>query len=172
MILEKVISGGQTGADQGGLQGAYLEGLETGGCAPKGYRTELGEQCMLLLRDRYGLYEHRSALYPPRTKENVANSDGTVVFGDSSSRGSRLTIRYCNEARKPYEVVTAPSGRELANFIYAHQIRILNVAGNRASVSPDVYRIACLAVREAVQILKNQFLDEFAENPDLGGFPQ
>ena len=44
----KIISGGQTGADLGGLEGARDAGIETGGWAPAGYRTEIGDQEELL----------------------------------------------------------------------------------------------------------------------------
>jgi Circularly permutated YpsA SLOG family len=38
----KIISGGQTGADQAGWRAAKACGLETGGWMPKGWKTELG----------------------------------------------------------------------------------------------------------------------------------
>jgi len=40
--LEMVISGGQTGADRGGLIAAKALGIPTGGTAPLGYKTEAG----------------------------------------------------------------------------------------------------------------------------------
>jgi hypothetical protein len=41
MIPNIIISGGQTGADQGGLFAAEILKIKTGGYAPKGYRTEV-----------------------------------------------------------------------------------------------------------------------------------
>jgi hypothetical protein len=153
MILEKIISGGQTGADEGGLQAAFLEHVTTGGTAPRGYRTDIGE-ATLTLRDKYGLAEHSSPLYPPRTKKNVHDSDGTVIFGDPTSRGSKLTIRYCETANKPYIVLRADLGNLLAQFILDNQVKVLNVAGNRASTDPDVFRVAVTSVRGAIRILR------------------
>jgi hypothetical protein len=40
-MLERVISGGQTGADQGGLRAARACGIPTGGWAPRGWLTEI-----------------------------------------------------------------------------------------------------------------------------------
>jgi len=40
MILHKIISGGQTGADRAGLVVGKSLGLEIGGTAPKGWKTE------------------------------------------------------------------------------------------------------------------------------------
>ncbi len=78
MTLRKIISGGQTGADMGGLLAAKELGLETGGTAPGGYKTEKGRN--LDLRDIYGLTQFGT--YPQRTRINVRDSDATVIFGD------------------------------------------------------------------------------------------
>jgi Circularly permutated YpsA SLOG family len=41
-MIELVISGGQTGADQAGLRAARASGIRCGGMAPKGWLTEAG----------------------------------------------------------------------------------------------------------------------------------
>ena len=41
-MIKKIISGGQTGADQIGLEVALSLGIPTGGTAPKGFITETG----------------------------------------------------------------------------------------------------------------------------------
>ncbi|KKL28978.1 hypothetical protein LCGC14_2369790, partial [marine sediment metagenome] len=79
MKLLKVISGGQTGADQGGLEAGKELGLETGGTAPLGWKTEDGPQPELL--KGFGLRECTQPGYPVRTRRNVLTSDGTVIFG-------------------------------------------------------------------------------------------
>jgi len=40
--VAKIISGGQTGADQGGLNAGLLLGIETGGTAPPRFMTDAG----------------------------------------------------------------------------------------------------------------------------------
>jgi len=55
---DRIISGGQTGADLGGLVGARRIGIETGGTAPRGYKTEKGSQVDAL--KAFGLIEHTS----------------------------------------------------------------------------------------------------------------
>jgi hypothetical protein len=99
MQLIKVISGGQCGVDKAGLVAAQLAKITTGGTAPKGYRTLDGND--LDLRDVFGLSEHWSYSYPPRTENNVKDSDGTVRFalnfrsaGESASGLSRIISRY------------------------------------------------------------------------------
>ena len=54
----QIISGGQTGADQGALRAALDLGISTGGVAPKGYKTETGPHQVLPYV--YGLPEGRA----------------------------------------------------------------------------------------------------------------
>ena len=41
-VLDRIISGGQTGADQAGWRAARACGIPTGGAMPKGFLTEDG----------------------------------------------------------------------------------------------------------------------------------
>src|SRR3982751_2173059 len=116
-----IISGGQTGADLGGLVGARKVGIATGGTAPKGYRTDAGPQPDVLRG--FGLVEHRSAAYAPRTACNVRNSDATVLFGQLTSPGTSLTIRLCRQYRKPH--LENPSAHELRRYCLVNHIAVL-----------------------------------------------
>lgn len=161
-MLTKIISGGQTGADQGALHGARLVGLETGGAAPKGYWTETGGEPVLL--GDYGLIETFAKGYPPRTHINVMNSDGTLIFGDPESRGSALTMRYCNELGRTFRIVLwRKSGIELdtlmsvALWVTMNSIKTLNVAGNRESKNPGIYEAtSCFIVNLVKELEKEQ----------------
>jgi hypothetical protein len=137
----KVISGGQTGADQAGLEAARLIGIETGGMAPKGYRTEIGSDYSL--SELYNLTEHSSANYQPRTKINVQNSTFTLILGNKNSPGCRLTESYCTALEKPYLCCDDMDNDELgvaAAKLNGLQDRIiLNVAGNRESTNKGIY---------------------------------
>lgn len=144
MALTKIISGGQTGADQAGLAAAKLLGLETGGTAPFGYRTDAGPN-RKLLRDTYGLKESLSREYQPRTIVNVRESDGTVVFGNLDSPGTKLTIAQCIKQDKP--VCSNPTALELHDWADEKNIQVLNVAGNRERTNPGIYeRVRALVV--------------------------
>lgn len=127
-MLKKVISGGQTGVDQLALRAARKLGIETGGTAPLLWMTEIGPAPWL---KEFGLVECTARGYPPCTYENVKNSKGTVLFGDMKSDGSISTIKFCKSADKPY--LCNPSAEELAWWILANKIDVLNVAGNRQS---------------------------------------
>lgn len=134
-MLEKVISGGQTGADQAGLHAAEIYRIPTGGFCPAGFRTLLGPQPSL--GQRFGLVCTDSESYPPRTKRNVHMADATVrLASDFNTPGERLTLSYCNEFSKPVLSLvldgTTHEGKalQLSTFIRTHKVSILNVAGN------------------------------------------
>lgn len=131
MKPDKIISGGQTGADSGALVGAVAAGIATGGTMPKGYRTELGPNPDFARR--YGLQEHRSAEYPPRTKQNVRDADGTIWVGPHSTygRGYRCTVKEVERQHKPF--LDNPDAATLRVWVEQHQIRVLNVAGPTAT---------------------------------------
>ena len=133
MILQRVISGGQTGVDQAGLQAATACGLATGGFIPQGWITDNGPDVTL---KRFGLIEHPSASYFPRTEMNVRTSDGTVWLGDVSSPGGRCTIRFAQSAKRPH--IVNPSMNQLRAWIIDNNIVTLNVAGNRERIHPGI----------------------------------
>lgn len=140
--LQKIISGGQTGADLGGLVAARRLGIATGGTAPKGFRTEKGPQVDALTS--YGLVEHPSANYQARTRQNVQDADATLIIATApDSDGTRLTMKFCDQYQKPYLVVH-PDSDDAANVIqdFLSRVRpsILNIAGNRESLSPGLER--------------------------------
>ena len=147
-MIDKVISGGQIGADIAGLRAAKAFGVETGGHAPKGWRTLYGPNPNLA---KYGLVEHGSSSYPPRTRENARNSDGTIRFAiDFNSAGERATLRETTAAGKPHfdvkieavdgEYRLSPPPSEAAKWIRINQVRTLNIAGNgKPEIEQPVY---------------------------------
>src|SRR5688572_12675794 len=97
-MVERIISGGQTGADRAGLAVAKRLSIPTGGYMPKGWLTEDGPRSDLAVT--YGLKEADTADYSERTERNVLASDGTVMFGDQRSRGAMLTASLCRRHGK------------------------------------------------------------------------
>ena len=149
-LLTKIISGGQTGADRAGLDAAKELGIATGGRCPKLFRTETGADPSL---KQYGLTETGSSDYSERTRLNVLESDGTVIFADVSngkitSRGSLLTLKTARENDKP--CVVNPTAAELVKWIKSNNISVLNVAGNRESTSAGIYERVRKVLMEAL----------------------
>src|SRR5262252_5551797 len=139
-ILAKVISGGQTGADQAGLRAARAMGIETGGWVPFGCVTEDGPNPALL--KEYDLKEMDSDKYPPRTEANVRDSDGTMRFAANfATAGERCTLKAIKWFNKPYFDVdwnNPPSIQQAVEWIVANKVKTLNVAGNRESTNPGI----------------------------------
>jgi hypothetical protein len=136
----KVISGGQNGADQAGLRAAKACGLATGGWLPKGCKTLDGPRPDLLIE--YGMQEHSSTAYPPRTEANVRDSDGTLRFAeDFSSPGERCTLKAIKWFNRPYlniDTKNPLSKQEVLLWLKKHDIKVLNIAGNSEQTAPGI----------------------------------
>lgn len=159
----RVISGGQTGVDQAALRAARTAGLETGGTAPKGWRTLDGPAPWLA---EYGLVQHpRFYTYPPRTEENIRSACLTLrIAKDWRSPGERLTARLAEQFMKPIVDVhprtldvfdmgaviqykqwamARMTPHKFANWLFVSMadtlpVAVLNVAGNSERTSPGI----------------------------------
>lgn len=139
MNLIKIISGGQTGADQAALDAALKLNIETGGWCPRGCLTEDGPNYDLI--KVYKLKETSSDKYPQRTYFNVRDSDGTIrVANDLQSPGQKLTLKAINFYNKPYIDIKLNEDVEISKWLKDNDIRTLNVAGNRESKCPGIYK--------------------------------
>lgn len=142
MVNIKVISGGQTGADIGGLRAAKSYSIETGGCAVKGFRTETGT--LKELKTVYNLDDDQGFNEVSRTIENVKRGDITIVFADNiESPGTRLTINTCKKLKKPYKVnpaafVIADLITKMNEILPEDGVFVMNIAGNRESKAPGI----------------------------------
>ena len=154
-MLTKIISGAQTGADQGGLRAAVHLGLERGGWIPFGRRTDEGRLSDELFTF-WNLREHPSPTYPPRTEQNVRESDGTVIFGNAYSPGCSLTVRLCQKHKKPYLIMESVSYdvAELLKWILNSKVQVLNVAGNRERTSPGIGQLTFDTLTRALGVGK------------------
>lgn len=140
MKLLKIISGGQTGADQGGLRAAVHCKIPTGGWLPKGCITLVGPRPDLL--ELYGMTEH-SGGYAARTEANVKDSGGTVRFAkDFKSPGERCTLRAIKWFGRPYFDVKMNEMTEstelMMQWLLKNDIKVLNVAGNTEETAPGI----------------------------------
>jgi len=139
--MYKIISGGQTGADQGAIVGAAEAGLETGGTMPKGYKTETGDNPGFA--KKYGLTEDRFPRYDSRTWLNVKNAGFTIWIGKQDSPGYTCTYNAVTYYKKPYFGIsknwTLTDVVTLATLIKDTGAVVINVAGNRESKNPGIH---------------------------------
>ena len=141
-MIQKIISGGQTGADRAALDFAIKHNLPYGGWVPKGRKTEDGT-----LPEKYHLQEMATGQYSKRTEKNVLDSDGTLILSHGLlTGGSALTTSFAEKHRKPWihiDLQTTPSpeaARMIQEWIGRNGIKIMNVAGARASKDPEIYQ--------------------------------
>jgi len=153
MSIIKIISGGQTGADRGGLDAAIKLGIPHGGYCPKGRKAEDGK-----IPDNYNQIESFSSNYLVRTEKNVCISNFTLIFiNDRLTGGSKKTKDYCERHCIPYMIVTRiidcmdPTvidnvrhniTFELSKGFYLDTPFTINIAGNRESKSPGIQEYA------------------------------
>jgi putative molybdenum carrier protein len=137
---QKIISGGQTGADTGGLVAARELEIASGGTAPRGWLTEDGPRKSQL--SAFGLLECAEDGFPARTRRNVVDSNGTLLVGKYGSGGSRLTYDVARELAKPLFHISYPErldrSEEFQHWLEQNNVVVLNVAGNRESQSPGI----------------------------------
>ncbi|HEY9148077.1 MAG TPA: putative molybdenum carrier protein [Gammaproteobacteria bacterium] len=136
----KIISGGQTGADRAALDAAMGLGVPVGGSCPAGRQAEDGP-----IDERYPLQVITGG-YRQRTRKNVEDADASVIFySGMPTGGTALTIGFCIKSKRPFklfdrELVPAElASASLRKFMKEHNVKVLNVAGPRASGDPDVY---------------------------------
>jgi hypothetical protein len=140
-MLEKIVSGGQTGADRAAWDFALANGFRVGGWVPKGRVGEDGA-----VPKRYlGLLETDSADPAVRTALNVRDSDATLILSHGPlAGGSLFSLREATRAAKPVlhldldQLSLASAGLSLRRWLAAVRPRVLNVAGPRASEDPRI----------------------------------
>jgi hypothetical protein len=158
-MIKKIISGGQTGADQAALDAAIQCHIPYGGWIPKGRLTEAGR-----LSNKYKLTEMHTDSYDKRTEQNVTDSDGTLIISHGEiSGGSRYTQDMAERHGKPslhidLEKINAfQAAHVVKKWASDNNIEILNVAGSRISKDRYIYQ-------DTMRLLTTVFHMEMIEN--------
>ena len=145
-LVEKIISGGQTGVDRAALDVALELGIPCEGWCPRGRRAEDG-----VIPERYPLQEAPTSNYADRTALNVRDSEATLILAKSPLRGgTALTQKFADRYRRPCLVVDpreAKSSAIVIAWLSANNARVLNIAGPRESLRLDVARDAANFLR-------------------------
>ncbi len=136
--VERIVSGGQTGVDEGTLRAAIELGLDHGGWCPRGRRNERGR-----IASCFALRETATSNYAERTRLNVRDADATLILHRGPLRGgTRLTLDCARERGKPWwtlDLERDPLDLEsVRTWLHAHSVRVLNVAGPRESSCPGI----------------------------------
>ena len=152
MPITRIVSGGQTGADRGGLDAAIYCDLPHGGWCPKGRKAEKGT-----IPAQYQLTEMPSDDYLVRTEANVVDSDATLIFSQGPLEGGSLrTAEFAEKHGRPWLHVDLESCTrkkaidDIADWLAGKYPTdagtvppkecVLNVAGSRATKAPGIDR--------------------------------
>ena len=139
-MISKLISGGQTGVDRAALDTAIELSIPHGRWIPKGRKTEAGR-----LPAKYDLKEMPTDSYPKRTEQNVLDSDGTLIISHGPlTGGSEYTRKMADKHDKPWihvdtSRISVDAAVEFVRaWINGSDVKVLNVAGPRASKDPKI----------------------------------
>ena len=159
-MLDKIVSGGQTGVDTAALDAAIALGIPHGGWCPKGRLREGGTIPL-----KYNLQETVSGDYSERTKCNIRDSDGTLIFlprDKKISDGTLLTIEEAKKINKPYLIIEHFEEDQLTrikSWLEINAIKTLNIAGPRESQSVGVYKQCFDFLQKALQLDLHPFIN-------------
>ncbi|MCX7166552.1 MAG: putative molybdenum carrier protein [Rhodocyclales bacterium] len=148
----KVISGGQSGADQAGLDWAIAHDLPHGGWCPKGRRSEDGP-----IDTRYQLVETPGANYLERTEWNIRDSDVTLIFTltDKLDGGSKMTVELADKLGKPWRHIhPRVHPKYIASFLAKHNATIVNIAGKRESLAPGIAKWVAGMLDQSIDVVR------------------
>jgi hypothetical protein len=169
-MIKKIISGGQTGADQAALDAALKLDIPHGGWIPKGKITENGP-----LPDKYQLDEMPTTSYPKRTVQNIIGSDGTLIISRGGlTGGSAYTRKMAVKHHRPWLHINlnrTPSfgaSVKINIWVLENDIEVLNVAGPRASKDPEIYQL----VKDIIESAYHLGLTGNNISDTLQGLPQ
>jgi Circularly permutated YpsA SLOG family len=146
MPLRKIVSGGQTGVDRAALDAALASQFPCGGWCPADRSAEDG-----IIPATYPVTPLPDGGLRKRTRQNVTDSDGTLIVCDPRltagelTGGTQLTWRVAKEHGRPLLVIdaskfpVASAAEAIIAWINTSGIGVLNVAGPRESGWPEAY---------------------------------
>jgi len=154
-MIEKIISGGQTGVDRAALDAGIDINIHIGGWCPKGRLDENG-----IIPEKYseltevaGNFQTEQENYDLRTKLNIRDSEATLILlpsipmPDNIKDGTLLTIQEVKRQDKPFYLLDLSANKitavqECKDWIYKNSISVLNVAGPRESNCKGIYDLS------------------------------
>ena len=151
-MIEKIISGGQIGADQAALDVAIKLGVPHGGWIQKGRKTQRG-----ILPEKYHLKEMPVAGYKERIEQNVIDSDGTVILSHGALTGSAdYSQKMAQDHKRPClhidlnETSVDMAASNIYTWIIENEIKVLNVTGSRTSEDAKIYKLTMAIMEEII----------------------
>ena len=152
-MVNRIVSGGQTGADRAALDFALHLGIECGGLVPNGRMAEDG----VIPAHFPNLVETESDDSSIRTAHNVRDSDATLLITQGApTGGSAFTVEAAMRLGKPILHVDLIRKSvehvlpQVCQWLRDLQPVILNVAGSRASEDHEIYDLTKALLEGAI----------------------
>ena len=140
-MIKKIISGGQSGAEQAALDAAIDFHIPHGGWIPKGRIAEKNP-----LPAKYKLQEMPPSSQLDETEQNVVDSDGTLIISQGTFIENVDDIfKTVKKHRRPWIHIdlniTAPLDAvlKIRSWIIEETVEVLNVEGASAGEAPQLY---------------------------------
>jgi hypothetical protein len=170
-MLKKIISSGQTEAEQAALDAAIKLGVLHGGWIPKRKLTETGA-----LPPKYRLQEMDTDKYSECIEQNVIDSKGTLILSCGKPTGN---LDFARKMTLKHRHQLLGIDLDLTNFIEAaslvhdwiqlRHIDALYVTGSGATVNPDVGNHTTFIVESAILLSLMNAASGSHVVHDLGG---
>jgi len=146
-MIEKIISGGQTGVDRAALDVAIELGIACGGWCPVGRDADDGP-----IPEKYPLEETSNMDHTVRTGYNVRDSDGTLMlYRGELQGGTAYAVELAKHMKRPIMTVDleSPTPRDaIQKWIRDNELKVLHIGGQRESTRPGIYAQAYTLIKE------------------------
>jgi hypothetical protein len=163
-LIQKIISGGQTGAEQAAIEVAMTFDFTHGGWVPKDSLSKNG-----VISAKYHLNETSSAGYTDHMERNVLESDATLIISRGRLTGGALISQNCAIlGGRPclhidlYITPVLQAVSIISSWTRLNRIEVLNVTGQKADTDSMIYQDTVNLLKKAlyVNFFKN-IVDEF-----------
>lgn len=167
-MIQKIISGGQTGVDRAALDFAIKQDIPYGGWCPKGRLDENGviPSQYTNLKEVPCEFTSDAENYAARTIANIKDSDGTLILvpsiplPDEIKDGTVLTLEESRKHKKPHLLLSlseqTPDNASLVlKWIDENAIKVLNIAGPRESSCPWIYGASLRFLKNVITFVQN-----------------
>ena len=151
-MLKKIISGGQTNADQAALDAAIKLGIDHGGWIPEGRTTETG-----ILPENYNLQEMPTDDYYKCIEKNVKDSKGTLIifYGKLAGdlyRAERETLKHKHQLLGVdlNQTIAFHAASLVNDWIQLRHIDVLYVVGPGTTENPHAGKHTRLMLERAL----------------------
>ena len=153
-MIDKIISGGQTGVDRAALDIAISEGIPCGGSCPAGRAADDGP-----IPDKYPLLETADRDHMVRTENNVRDSDGSLLlYRDNLQGGTAYAVEMARQMGRPamtVDVNNPPPIADVVGWIQTNRLQVLHIGGQRENSSPGIYQQASAFIKSVLDALRH-----------------